>query len=208
MIGLTVAALWKIFQKMGHEGWKGIIPYYNLYILFQELYGNGWRFLLMAIPIYNIYVYIKLFVDLAHAFHKSTGFGVGAAFFPEIYLCILAFGSSSFGDGRSEIHHEDVISSGKATDKDIPDGHTAGPARPVPPKTSNQVHCPSCGKICPSVSRFCDRCGVSLTDAPKLISTFKVGGEAASYAAKMREGESSGGNTLPSGFSRPNDSDL
>lgn len=205
---------------MGYEGWMGIIPYYNLYILFQELYGNGWRFLLTFIPIYSIYIYIKLYVDLAHAFHKSTRFGVGAVFFPEIFLGILAFGSSSFGDGRSEIHREDVISrvldsfsgndirSGKATDRGTPDGYTASSARPAPPTTSYQRHCPSCGKICPSASHFCDRCGVSLTDTPKLISTFKVGGEAASYAAKMREGEPSGGNTLPSGFSCPNDSDL
>ena len=52
---ITFAASWRIFQKMGRKGWEGIIPLYNTYVLFEELYGNGWRMLLMLIPIYNIY---------------------------------------------------------------------------------------------------------------------------------------------------------
>lgn len=52
---LTLAASWRIFQKMGRRGWECIVPFYNTYVLFEELYGNGWRMLLILIPIYNIY---------------------------------------------------------------------------------------------------------------------------------------------------------
>ena len=31
-------AMWKVFSKMGLEGWKGIIPVYNIYVLFRELW--------------------------------------------------------------------------------------------------------------------------------------------------------------------------
>lgn len=52
---LTLVAEWMIFKKMGRQGWEGIVPIYNTYVLCQELYGNGWKFLLLLIPIYNIY---------------------------------------------------------------------------------------------------------------------------------------------------------
>lgn len=42
---LTLVAEWMIFKKMGRQGWEGIVPFYNTYVLCQELYGNGWKFL-------------------------------------------------------------------------------------------------------------------------------------------------------------------
>ena len=57
---LTLVAEWMIFKKMGRQGWEGIVPFYNTYVLCQELYGNGWKFLLLLIPIYNIYFVIKI----------------------------------------------------------------------------------------------------------------------------------------------------
>lgn len=38
---LTLVASWMIFKKMGHQGWEGIVPFYNTYVLCQELYGSG-----------------------------------------------------------------------------------------------------------------------------------------------------------------------
>lgn len=40
---LTLVAEWMIFKKMGRQGWEGIVPFYNTYVLCQELYGNGWN---------------------------------------------------------------------------------------------------------------------------------------------------------------------
>ncbi len=39
---LIAAAKWRIFQKMGFEGWKSLIPFYNDYLMFKGIYGNGW----------------------------------------------------------------------------------------------------------------------------------------------------------------------
>ena len=35
---LLVIADWKIFSKAGEEGWKSLIPIYNMYILFKIIY--------------------------------------------------------------------------------------------------------------------------------------------------------------------------
>jgi len=110
---LTIATLvgsWMVFKKMGHEGWEGIIPLYNQYVLFKELYGNGWKFLLLLIPIYNIYVAIKLALDLARAFNQETAFGVGLFLFSPIFLCILGFGDQYvFLDGSRANNNEDFV---------------------------------------------------------------------------------------------------
>ena len=74
---LTLVASWMIFKKMGHQGWEGIVPIYNTYVLCQELYGSGWKFLLLLIPLYNIYFVIKMQIDLAKAFNQGAGFGIG-----------------------------------------------------------------------------------------------------------------------------------
>lgn len=49
---LTLVASWMVYKKMGRQGWEGIVPIYNLYVLCQELYGSGWKFLLLLIPLF------------------------------------------------------------------------------------------------------------------------------------------------------------
>lgn len=93
---ITYLAYWKIFVKMGHKGWEGLIPFYRTYILFKELYGNGWKFLLLLIPIYHIYLFIKFYIDLAKAFNKPGIFALGLIFLSPIFLCILGFDEDTF----------------------------------------------------------------------------------------------------------------
>lgn len=93
---LTLVAMWKVFNKMGYAGWEAIVPFYNVYIIFKELYGNGWKMLLLLIPLYNIYVLVKYNLDLANAFGKSTGFGIGLIFLNAIFMCIMGFDDSTY----------------------------------------------------------------------------------------------------------------
>ncbi len=92
----TLVAMWKIYVKMGREGWEAIIPLYNTYVLFEELTGNGWNMLLLLIPFYNIYLAIKIQIDLAHAFGQSTVFGWGLALLNPIFQLILGFGDAVY----------------------------------------------------------------------------------------------------------------
>ena len=107
---LILASNWRIFQKMGRNGWEAIVPLYNGYVLFEELYGNGWKILLVLIPFYNIYIAFKTYIDLAHRFHQSTGFGVGLVFLYPVFGAILAFGDAVYGDGRKMQKSNDPIS--------------------------------------------------------------------------------------------------
>ena len=39
---VNFAAKWRVYQKMGIQGWKSLIPLYSQYLLFKAVYGNGW----------------------------------------------------------------------------------------------------------------------------------------------------------------------
>lgn len=90
-----LAAQWKIFTKAGKPGWACIIPFYNIYTLFEIAGMNGWMFLLLCVPIVNIIFTFKLYIDLAKAF-KGTGFGIGLVSLNLIFICILGFGSAEY----------------------------------------------------------------------------------------------------------------
>ena len=92
---LSLVGSWMVYKKMGRQGWEGIVPIYNTYVLCQELYGNGWKFLLLLIPFYNIYFGIKMMIDLAKAFNLGAGFGIGLLLLPFVFWLILAFAARS-----------------------------------------------------------------------------------------------------------------
>lgn len=97
IVGIFVlVCLWKIFQKAGEPGWAAIVPFYNTYVLFKITYGNGWKFLLLLIPIANIYFSIVAYIKLAKAFGKSAGFGVGLLLLCPIFMGLLAFGDAQY----------------------------------------------------------------------------------------------------------------
>ena len=120
---LNFFGLYRIFQKMGMPGWKGIVPFYNMYNLFDKLWESKhfWGYLLAQIvlemPLGDasgllvsltdlvlwlliIVVEMKLYIALAKAFGKGTGFGVLTFFFSPICLAILGFGSAEYNGRR------------------------------------------------------------------------------------------------------------
>lgn len=93
---LLVIANWKIFTKAGRPGWASLIPFYNLYVMFDIAGMNGWLFLLLMIPIVNIVISIMLCINMSKAFGKGTGFAIGMIFLSNIFTLILAFGSAQY----------------------------------------------------------------------------------------------------------------
>lgn len=85
------AAVWRIFQKMGREGWEGLIPFYNAFRVFDYIYGNGWKFLFLLIPFVNIYFIFKTSMELARRMGRPAVFGVGMVFLPMVFWPLLAF---------------------------------------------------------------------------------------------------------------------
>lgn len=92
----VLVCMWIVFRKAGKPGWASIVPFYNLYVLFDITWGSGMRFLLLLIPIYNIILGIQTQVRLARAFGKSGGFAAGLVFLPYIFIPLLAFGKETY----------------------------------------------------------------------------------------------------------------
>lgn len=93
---VTLVGMWKVYAKAGKPGWGAIIPFYNMYCLFDMAFGNGWLFLLSFVPCVNVIFGIMLNFKLAKAFGKGVGFGFGLLFFNVIFMLILGFGDAEY----------------------------------------------------------------------------------------------------------------
>ena len=79
---ITLIAMWMAVNKAGKPGWSVLIPIYNLIVQSQVVWGTGGKIFLMLVPIYNIYFMFKHNIAFAHAYGKSTGYGVAMVFIP------------------------------------------------------------------------------------------------------------------------------
>ena len=93
---LTLVAMWKIFVKAGKPGWACLIPFYNMYCMYDIAWGNGWLFLLTFIPCVGLVFAIIMLFKLAKAFGQGTGFGFGLLFLNTIFVLILGFGKAEY----------------------------------------------------------------------------------------------------------------
>lgn len=93
---ITIIANWKVFTKAGKPGWTSLIPFYNMYQLFEVAGMNGWMFLLLLIPFVNFIIIIMLNINLAKAFGKETGFAIGLILLNPIFMLILAFSDAKY----------------------------------------------------------------------------------------------------------------
>ena len=91
-----IAGLWMVFTKAGEDGWKAIIPIWNVLILLKIVGREWWWIILMLIPIVGFIVWIIVALDLAKSYGRGTGFGIGLIIFPYIWTIILGFGSDTY----------------------------------------------------------------------------------------------------------------
>lgn len=96
VIVIAVISMWKIFTKAGEPGWAAIVPIYNLIVLIKIVGKPLWWIVLLIIPCVNFIILILLCIELAKAFGKGGGFGIGLFFLSPIFLPILAFGDARY----------------------------------------------------------------------------------------------------------------
>lgn len=101
LFGLLILVLmiysgWKVFEKAGQPGWAILIPFYNVYILLKIANKPGWWLILFFIPLVNFVVAILVSINVAKAFGKGAGFGIGLAFLGFIFYPILAFTDTEY----------------------------------------------------------------------------------------------------------------
>ena len=126
MIGLILmiiafVGMWKTFEKAGIEGWKGIVPVYNMYLLITEIAKKPWWYLLLLfVPIANIVIMIIVSIEVAKAFGKGTGFGVGLALLSFVFYPLLGFGDAVYQElGTAEETTTDSEDKNEKLDYDL-----------------------------------------------------------------------------------------
>lgn len=120
---IVVVATWKIFEKMGEPGWKSLIPFYNMYVLFDHIWigilgpvatilmscstifnqatqnGNTNTMLAMVVAIVTLigaFIWSVGLYKLSKAFGKGIGFFFILFLFQGIGMLILGFGSDRY----------------------------------------------------------------------------------------------------------------
>ncbi len=96
LIVIKLIGLWKVFSKAGHAGWESLIGGHNIFVELEMAGIKGYWFFLLFVPIANIVVTFWKDIELAKSFGKGTGFGVGMALLPWIFIPILGFGKSEY----------------------------------------------------------------------------------------------------------------
>ena len=99
----NVICMWKVFTKAGKPGWAALIPVYNFVVLLQITELPMWYIALLFIPIGNVIALFMIYIELAHRFGKSTGFGVGLALLGPIFMAILAFSKDAKYQGNQVV---------------------------------------------------------------------------------------------------------
>ena len=93
---LIIVGQWKIYEKAGEEGWKCLIPIYNIIVLLKIVGKPWWWVLLMCIPGVNIIFAIWSHNLLSKSFGKDEGFTIGLIFLPYVFYPILGFGKAKY----------------------------------------------------------------------------------------------------------------
>ena len=95
-VAIMVVAMWKMFEKAGVEGWKAVIPFYNIYEAFKLFWGNGWICLLLVVPVVGFIVALINYYKMAKAFGHGIGYTLGLIVLPFIFAPILGFGKDEY----------------------------------------------------------------------------------------------------------------
>ncbi|HYU35551.1 MAG TPA: DUF5684 domain-containing protein [Thermoanaerobaculia bacterium] len=96
---VSIAGMWKVFEKAGEPGWAAIIPIYNFIVLLKIAGRPAWWVLLMLIPVVNLIILFMISIEIARRFGKGTGFGIGLALLGFIFYPVLGFGDARYKPG-------------------------------------------------------------------------------------------------------------
>lgn len=115
LIGLPIIiGMWKTFKKAGEPGWAAIVPIYNLVVLLKVARRPVWWILLFLLPFVSVIMIFVISIDVAKAFNKGAGFGIGLALLPPIFYLVLGFGSAQYGGGYGQAGYAGALPTGGA----------------------------------------------------------------------------------------------
>lgn len=96
IVVLYIVSMWKVYEKAGQPGWASIIPIYNIYILIKIVGKPGIWLLFLIIPFVNFIFVIWLTNLVSKSFGKDEGFTVGLLLLGFIFWPILGLGDAKY----------------------------------------------------------------------------------------------------------------
>ena len=93
---INIIFQWKVFVKAGKPGWAALIPIYNIIVMFEISGLPAWNVVLLFVPLLNVYILVKSYINLSKNFGKPGVFALGLIFVPIVFWGILAFDSSVY----------------------------------------------------------------------------------------------------------------
>ncbi len=174
VIGLTIAGLWKMFKKAGEEGWKALIPFYNLYILCKLVGVTPWWLLIIcisyvicSIPFIGAfasivaiaayyYFFIILGIGTARSYGKEDVWTVGFLLVPFIFYPLIGFKKEVEYLGVKEV--KDPVWDWLVTTFG---GSNKVPEAQVINEENNEAfkYCSKCGEKIAKDDKHCSKCG-------------------------------------------------
>jgi len=99
---IAIVAQWRLYSKADLPGLACIVPIWN-FAVFLKMLGRPWTHMfLFLIPGYNIYILVKVYVELCNAFGKKTML--------DYILCIVFNGLYIFNLGMSyDIYYKGTV---------------------------------------------------------------------------------------------------
>ncbi|MHC1707651.1 MAG: S26 family signal peptidase [Bacteroidales bacterium] len=89
---LSLAGLYRLFEKAGEPGWKVLVPFYNFYIWLKIIKKPLWWYIFLITPFINVFVILLMVVELLKCYNKHglVPQAVGVIF-PFFYLPYLGW---------------------------------------------------------------------------------------------------------------------
>ena len=139
---VTAAGLWKMYVKAGRPGWAAIVPIYNWWVWVDIIARPKWWFwvvvasaVLSWLPVLGwllslaaLVVYLLGCIDMAKAFGKTGGYGIGLWLLPVVFAPLLGFGDAEFVGAPLA-----AAGAGPATPPPPLPGYGTSPTPPPPP---------------------------------------------------------------------------
>ncbi len=69
---IGVVAQWSLYEKCDQPGVACIVPVWNVIVFLRIVGRPAWQLFLLLIPIYNIYFFFKVFIEICQCFGKRS----------------------------------------------------------------------------------------------------------------------------------------
>ena len=69
---VSIVSIWKLFEKSGTKGYYCLLPIWNFMVLLRLLGRPQKHVLYLLVPIYNLYFFGRILIELATSFNKTS----------------------------------------------------------------------------------------------------------------------------------------